>query len=165
MVFVEKQQRVYLYADKGIYEYDWRHQKSQFLLPSNGRSFDGMEADDKGNLYLTSPGRGLFVWNQKNGKMTQYQMDDKRPHGTICNNWIAQVRLDSKGRLWCATTYGVSCMDIKTGRFDIIGSQPLMVGNVCRATLEMPDGSIALATEKGLYRYDEKTKQIGRAHV
>mgnify|MGYP002769952746 FL=1 len=160
MVFVEKQQRVYLYADKGIYEYDWRHQKSQFLLPSNGRSFDGMEADDKGNLYLTSPGRGLFVWNQKNGKMTQYQMDDKRPHGTICNNWIAQVRLDSKGRLWCATTYGVSCMDIKTGRFDIIGSQPLMVGNVCRATLEMPDGSIALATEKGLYRYDEKTKQV-----
>lgn len=160
MVFVDKLQRVYLYADKGIYEYDWRHQKSQFLLPSNGRSYNGMVVDSEGNLYLTSPGYGLYVWHRKSGKMTQYQMDDKRPHGTVCNNWIVNVNLDSKGRLWCATTYGVSCMDIKTGRFDIIGSKPLLAGNVCRATLEMPDGGITIATEMGLCRYDDKTKQV-----
>lgn len=160
MVFTDRKQRVYLYASEGIFEYDWRLQTSRLLLPGNGRSYDGMVVDDEGNFYLTCPGYGLYVWHRKSGKMTQYQMEDKRPHGTVCNNWIANIRLDSKGRLWCATTYGVSCMDIKTGRFDIIGSQPLMLGNVCQSTIEMPDGGIAIATEKGLYRYDVKTKQV-----
>ena len=91
--------------------------------------------------------------------MTQYLMDDKRPHKTICNNWIADIRLDSRGRLWCATSNGVSCMDTKTGYFDIILSRPLLEGKSCYSTLELSDGKIAIATEMGLYLYDRKKQQ------
>lgn len=91
--------------------------------------------------------------------MTQYLMDDKRPHKTICNNWISEIRLDSRGWLWCATTNGVSCMDTKTGYFDIILSRPLLEGKTCYSTLELSDGKIAIATEMGLYLYDRKNQQ------
>ena len=91
--------------------------------------------------------------------MTQYLMDDKRPHKTICNNWISEIRLDSRGWLWCATANGVSCMDTKTGYFDIILSRPLLEGKTCYSTLELSDGKIAIATEMGLYLYDRKKQQ------
>lgn len=118
-----------------------------------------MQVDAAGNIYFASPGNGLYVWNRKSGKMTQYLMDDKRPHKTICNNWISEIRLDSRGWLWCATTNGVSCMDTKTGYFDIILSRPLLEGKTCYSTLELSDGKIAIATEMGLYLYDRKKQQ------
>ena len=158
-VYSDFRKKVYVYASEGIYEYDWKHQTYQLLLPTNGLSFDGMQIDAAGNMYLTSQGNGLYVWNKKSGKMTQYLMDDRRPHKTICNNWIADIRLDSRERLWCATTNGVSCMDTKTGYFDVILSRPLLEGKTCYSTLELSDSKIAIATEMGLYLYDAKKQQ------
>ena len=158
-VYSDFRKNVYVYANGGIYEYDWKHQTYQLLLPASGLSLDGMLVDAAGNMYLTSQGNGLYVWNRKSGKITQYLMDDKRPHKTVCNNWIADIRLDSRGRLWCATTNGVSCMDTKTGYFDIILSRPLLEGKTCYSTLELSDGKIAIATEMGLYLYDRKKQQ------
>ena len=158
-VYSDIRKKVYVYGSEGIYEYDWKHQTYQLLLPASGLSLDGMQVDAAGNMYLTSQGNGLYVWNRKSGKMTQYLMDDRRPHKTICNNWIADIRLDSRGRLWCATTNGVSCMDTKTGYFDIILSRPLLEGKTCYSTLELSDSKIAIATEMGLYLYDAKKQQ------
>ena len=158
-VYSDIRKKVYVYASGGIYEYDWKHQTYQLLLPASGLSLDGMLVDAAGNIYFTSPGNGLYVWNRKSGKMTQYLMDDKRPHKTICNNWISEIRLDSRGWLWCATTNGVSCMDTKTGYFDVILSRPLLEGKTCYSTLELSDGKIAIATEMGLYLYDRKKQQ------
>ena len=158
-VYSDFRKKVYVYASEGIYEYDWKHQTYQLLLPTNGLSLDGMLVDAAGNMYLTSQGNGLYVWNRKSGKMTQYLMDDRRPHKTICNNWITDIRLDSRGRLWCATTNGVSCMDTKTGYFDVILSRPLLEGKTCYSTLELSDSKIAIATEMGLYLYDSKKQQ------
>ncbi len=158
-VYSDFRKNVYVYANGGIYEYDWKHQTYQLLLPASGLSLDGMLVDAAGNMYLTSQGNGLYVWNRKSGKMTQYLMDDRRPHKTICNNWITDIRLDSRGRLWCATTNGVSCMDTKTGYFDIILSRPLLEGKTCYSTLELSDSKIAIATEMGLYLYDSKKRQ------
>lgn len=158
-VYSDFRKNVYVYGRDGIYEYDWKHQTYRLLLPANGLSLDGMQVDAAGNIYFTSQGNGLYVWNRKSGKMTQYLMDDKRPHKTICNNWIADIRLDSRGRLWCATSNGVSCMDTKTGYFDIILSRPLLEGKSCYSTLELSDGKIAIATEMGLYLYDRKKQQ------
>lgn len=158
-VYSDFRKKVYVYASEGIYEYDWKHQTYQLLLPTNGLSLDGMLVDAAGNMYLTSQGNGLYVWNRKSGKMTQYLMDDRRPHKTICNNWISDIRLDFRGRLWCATTNGVSCMDTKTGYFDVILSRPLLEGKTCYSTLELSDSKIAIATEMGLYLYDAKKRQ------
>lgn len=158
-VYSDFRKNVYVYANGGIYEYDWKHQTYQLLLPASGLSLDGMLVDAAGNMFLTSQGNGLYVWNRKSGKMTQYLMDDRRPHKTVCNNWITDIRLDSRGRLWCATTNGVSCMDTKTGYFDIILSRPLLEGKTCYSTLELSDGKIAIATEMGLYLYDRKKQQ------
>ena len=158
-VYSDFRKNVYVYGRDGIYEYDWKHQTYRLLLPANGLSPDGMLVDAAGNIYLTSQGNGLYVWNRRSGKMTQYLMDDKRPHKTICNNWIADIRLDSRGRLWCATSNGVSCMDTKTGYFDIILSRPLLEGKSCYSTLELSDGKIAIATEMGLYLYDVEKRQ------
>ena len=158
-VYSDFRKNVYVYGRDGIYEYDWKHQTYRLLLPSNGLSLDDMRVDAAGNIYFTSQGNGLYVWNRKSGKMTQYLMDDKRPHKTICNNWISDIRLDSRGWLWCATTNGVSCMDTKTGYFDIILSRPLLEGKTCYCTLELSDGKIAIATEMGLYLYDRKKQQ------
>ena len=158
-VYSDFRKNVYVYGRDGIYEYDWKHQTYRLLLPSNGLSLDYMRVDAAGNIYFTSQGNGLYVWNRKSGKMTQYLMDDKRPHKTICNNWISEIRLDSRGWLWCATANGVSCMDTKTGYFDIILSRPLLEGKTCYSTLELSDSKIAIATEMGLYLYDRKKQQ------
>ena len=158
-VYSDFRKNVYVYGRDGIYEYDWKHQTYRLLLPANGLSLDYMRVDAAGNIYFTSQGNGLYVWNRKSGKMTQYLMDDKRPHKTICNNWISEIRLDSRGWLWCATANGVSCMDTKTGYFDIILSRPLLEGKSCYSTLELSDGKIAIATEMGLYLYDRKKQQ------
>ena len=158
-VYSDFRKNVYVYGRDGIYEYDWMHQTYRLLLPANGLSLDDMRVDAAGNIYFTSQGNGLYVWNRKSGKMTQYLMDDKRPHKTICNNWISEIRLDSRGWLWCATANGVSCMDTKTGYFDIILSRPLLEGKSCYSTLELSDGKIAIATEMGLYLYDRKKQQ------
>ena len=158
-VYSDFRKKVYVYGRDGIYEYDWMHQTYRLLLPSNGLSLDDMQVDAAGDIYFTSQGNGLYVWDRKSGKMTQYLMDDKRPHKTICNNWISEIRLDSRGWLWCATANGVSCMDTKTGYFDIILSRPLLEGKSCYSTLELSDSRIAIATEMGLYLYDRKKQQ------
>lgn len=156
----DKQQRTYLYAQEGIFEYHLSSQSYQLILPSNGMSFDGIEFDDQGLFYLKSSGNGLYIWNPKTKKFKQYLMDDKHPHGTICNNWITHLRLDAKGYLWCSTTNGVSCMDTKTGRFDTMLSGTLLQGRDCQYTLGLKDGNVAIATEVGLYLYHPKSRKL-----
>ena len=160
LLAMDKQQRIYLYARGGIFEYNLSRQSFQLVLPSGGKSFDGMEFDRQGLVYLKSSGNGLYIWNPKTKKFKQYSMDDKRPHGTICNNWITHFRIDENGYLWCASTNGISCMDTKTGRFDTMLSGTLLRGRDCQYTLGLKDGNVAIATEVGLYLYHPKTRKL-----
>ena len=160
LLSLDMDKNIYVYAKDGIYAYDLASQGYHMALPTMGMSFDGMVFDHRGYCYLKSSGNGLFVYNSKTKKFSQYMMDEKRPHGTVCNNWITNLRLDSKGLLWCATAYGVSCLDTKTWRFDTAIPHTLLKGKVCLSTLEMKDGNVAIATEMGLYLYHPKTRKL-----
>ena len=62
-VYSDFRKNVYVYGRDGIYEYDWKHQTYRLLLPANGLSLDDMRVDAAGNIYFTSQGNGLYVWN------------------------------------------------------------------------------------------------------
>ena len=151
---------IYVYAKDGIYAYDLASQSYHMALPTKGMSFDGIVFDNRGYSYLKSSGYGLYICNSKTKKFSQYMMDENRPHGTVCNNWITNLRLDAKGHLWCATVYGVSCLDTKTWRWDNVIPHTLLEGKVCLSTIEMKDGNVAIATEMGLYLYHPKTHKL-----
>lgn len=160
LLALDQQKNIYVYANNGIYAYDLSSQSFHLMLRTEGKSFDGIVFDNRGYYYMKSAGNGLYVYNSKTQKYAQYMMDEKRPYGTVCNNWITDMRLDSKGLLWCATVYGVSCLDTKTMRFDTAIPHTLLKGKVCLSTIEMKDGNVAIATEMGLYLYHPKTRKL-----
>lgn len=160
LLSLDSDKNIYVNAQGGIYAYNLSNQSWHLVISGKGKSFDGMVFDDRGYCYMKSAGNGLYIYNAKTKTFRQYMMDEKRPHGTVCNNWISNLRLDSKGLLWCATVYGVSCLDTKTWRFDTAIPHTLLEGKVCLSTLELKDGNVAIATEMGLYLYDVKARKV-----
>ena len=113
-----------------------------------------MVDDGQGTLYISTYSRGFCAYNTETRSMKNFlSTDAPTDKGSLVNNWVLDMMLDSKKRLWLATSAGVSCYDTASGSFRTLGSDYLMEGMICFSLCETRQGDILIGTDQGLYRY------------
>ncbi len=82
------------------------------------------------DLWIGTLGNGLKRLNLITGQMKEYKTNNSDPNDKNCinNDFILQMELDQEGRyLFVGTTTGLSCLDIKKGRWDnVMGTNRLL---------------------------------------
>ena len=126
------------------------------------RSFDcdavkSMADDGHGTLFISTEGKGLCVLHTETGATEQYDnYQSKRPGGYICNNWVQSMCYDHSGLLWLGTSWGLSCFNPRTKRFDTFKWHNQLAGVACYSVAEYGKGNIVVGTDDGLYLFVRK---------
>lgn len=170
LIFRSGNGQYWLTTENTLYRYQPETGAAQEELTLKGRGLNCVAEDQRGRLYISAFGMGLYIYDpqQKTGErmsMTQTQ----RPGGHLCNDWIKALAIDHRGLLWIATTSGVSVLNTETGEFGVQGGQAtphtpeetvLLDGVQCYALCEIAGGDMLIGTERGLYRYHQKEKKV-----
>lgn len=150
---------------KGVAKLNVKSNSCEFIPElMNERVFAITEDFDR-NLYFSSYGRGLFVYNKDTKQLTQYKSPEENTSSQNQqehpSNWINALYHDSKGLIWVGHFKGVTCFNPKTEKFThLTASNNILRGCIGYAITEDHAGNIWAGTSNGLYKIDRKTKEI-----
>ncbi len=112
--------------------------------------------DSKGKLWFGSRG-GLTRFNPVNEQFTQFRGIGSNK--TLTNDTITHLYEDSHNRLWIGTLNGINCIDIaKLSTINIKNSKN--VSSRINGILQVNSNKILIATDIGLYSYNQESNQI-----
>ena len=141
-------------TDNILYAYDpqtGRYQQHVSLV--SDRVNDMTDIGD-GLLYISTFSRGFCIYNTENHSLRNYLATQEDPvKGHLCNNWIMAMMPDREGRIWMATSSGVSCFVPQMASFRPYGWESLLEGMICFSLCETRQGDILIGTDQGLFRY------------
>ncbi len=110
--------------------------------------------DRRGLIWVATQSEGLFSYNPRSRRWTNYICDPKDSRSIGHLNLISLAE-DSKGNIWVATEGGgVSVYDHVTDDFQTYTTQDGLPNNVVYKVLEDNDGKIWLTTNNGLAMFD-----------
>lgn len=107
--------------------------------------------DGRQHLYIGQFGRGLSVIDLKIGRLTNFNTHNSfaggRASGGLPSDYVRDVFIDSKKRVWIGTNNGVALFNLASRTFTQIAA-PLAGENIHDIT-ELKDGSIAVSADLG----------------
>lgn len=152
---------------KGVAKLNVKGNSCEFIPElMNERVFAITEDFDR-NLYFSSYGGGLFVYNKDTKQLTQYKSPEENTSSQNQqeqpSNWINALYHDSKGLIWVGHFKGVTYFNPKTEKFThLTTSNNILRGCIGHAITEDHAGNIWVGTSNGLYKIDRKAKEIKR---
>ncbi len=160
-IFRDQQKHYWVGTDDALYTYDPTTGRSQRQLTFDCDKFNDMTCDDAGNIYISTYSKGLCVFNPQSGQLRNFRSADRDSlRGHICNDWILDMIPDQKGRIWLATSDGVSCYDPKTDSFLSEGWLQMLTHVKCNSLCATSRGEILIGTDQGLYVYNFKEPEL-----
>ena len=155
-IFRDKQKRYWVGTDDALYSYDPSTGRSQRQVSFDCDKFNNMTCDDAGNIYISTYSKGFCIYNPQTGQLRNFRSADRDSlRGHICNDWVLAMMPDHKGRIWLATSDGVSCYDPKTDSFLTEGWLQLLTHVKCNSLCATSRGEMLIGTDQGLYVYNE----------
>ena len=155
-IFRDKQKRYWVGTDDALYAYDPTTGRSQRKVTFDCDKFNDMTSDDAGNIYISTYSKGFCIYNPQTGQLRNFRSADRDSlRGHICNDWVLAMMPDHKGRIWLATSDGISCYDPKTDSFFSEGWLQMLTGVKCNSLCATSRGEILIGTDQGLYVYKE----------
>ncbi|GAO28240.1 sensor histidine kinase [Geofilum rubicundum JCM 15548] len=118
--------------------------------------------DSLGNLWLGLHGGGVDHFDQTTGMFTNYN----EKNAGLTSDWVHDVLIDSRGRLWAGTAYGLNHLDPGSTRFDHymaqFGREGALQGNQIICLFEDSQNRLWIGTNNGLYLYDDSSDSFVR---
>lgn len=159
-IYKDKGGSFWLSSENGLYAYDPYSGAYTLKAKFDGYDINCMTDDGNGRLYICNYGKGLCVYDMQTGKQSAFSMTDRRRNGTICNNWIKALYIDSRGLLWIGSSNGLSCMDTRNNNFNALWQGDMMRDMQSLSFRETRNGDILIGTNNGLYIYGRETKKF-----
>lgn len=159
-VYKDKNGGFWLCTENALYSYNPYKGAYELKHKYGGYDINCMTDDGKGRLYICDYGKSLCIYDTHTGRQTAFSMTDRRRLGTICNNWIKALFIDSHGLLWIGSSNGVSCMDTRNFNFHVLGSGKILPGLQSLSFCETRGGDVLIGTNNGLWTYVRKTGKI-----
>ena len=155
-IFRDRQKRYWVGTDDALYTYDPTTGRGQKQVTFDCDKFNDMTSDDTGNIYISTYSKGFCIYNPQTGQLRSFRSADRDSlRGHICNDWVLAMMPDRKGRIWLATSDGVSCYDPKTDSFLSEGWLQMLTHVKCNSLCATSRGEILIGTDEGLYVYKE----------
>ncbi|MBR5687016.1 MAG: response regulator [Prevotella sp.] len=159
-IYLDKNGRYWVGSENVLYSYNPVTGAAQTRLKLNGWGINCMTDDGEGVLYICDYGKGLCSFDTATGKTTQWSMYQKDAvKGSLCNDWVKALLLDSRGMLWIATVNGLCVMNPADGNFKSFGWEVQLPGVQCFSLCEY-NGEVLIGTDSGLYQYQRNQNKV-----
>lgn len=135
-------------TDDALYAYDPLTGRSEKIATFDCDKINAIADNGKGNLYLSTFSKGFWKYDTHTKELKHFDSHDC----DLCNNWVMAMMIDRDGRLWIATSSGVSCYDPQTDQFQ----KAQLEGILCFSLCQTRKGNILVGTEQGLYQLATK---------
>lgn len=160
-VYCDGKGKQWLGCGKSLYSFDELSGGFRKLHDFDCDFVQTMVDDHRGNLYVSTFGKGVVMFNPATGLQHHYSMflkDDKK--GFLCNDWVFSIYADSKGLVWIATSSGTSCYDPVKDTFRKYGWHNILEGYACLLVSEDAEGHILIGTDCGMFSFDKHTNKV-----
>ena len=153
-IFRDKQKHYWVGTGDALYAYDPATGRSQKQVTFDCDKFNDMTSDDTGNIFISTYSRGFCIYNPKTGELRNFRSADRDSlRGHICNDWVLAMMPDQRGRIWLATSDGLSCYDPQADSFLSQGWLQQLTHVKCNSLCATSRGEILIGTDEGLYVY------------
>lgn len=161
-IYRDHQGNFWIGTDNSLYRYYPEKQAWTLERKLYGLMLNDITDDGHGTLYISTFSHGFCSYNTKTKEVRRYSMLDKdNGRGTLCNDWINKMFVDSSGMLWIGTSAGISCFSPKEQRFNHYGyGKGIITEKVGISFCENFDGNILIGTDAGLYLFDKKRGSV-----
>ena len=157
----DRQGRYWVGTDKALYSYNPITGTYKQVAEYDCDKFNVLTDDGKGKIYISTFSRGFCTYDVATGQLVNYNSYQKNSEkGQLCNNWIQAILPDSKGRVWLATSTGVSCFEPSTGSFKSLGWLQILDDTMCYSLCETNDGDILIGTGQGLFVFRGRSNRV-----
>lgn len=121
----------------------------------------GIIEDKKGTIWIGTNGGGLYKLNERTGRFKVFRNSE---YQGLINDHITKLFIDSHGKLWVPTFFGLSCMDIDTETFASFGAGSGLSNLSVYSVAEDDQGTIWGGTQNGLNRYNREKNVFERIY-
>lgn len=142
--------------------YDGKTMKTFQMMPENSVGFIDMERyhivrDDRGLVWITTYGNGLFVYNTTTGTMQHFTAGNDT-NSPIVSNYLQAILKDRSGGIWVSSEYGglSRLFVMNEGITRIFPESPSRMdrSNTIRMVYRAENGDIKIGTRAGgVYTY------------
>lgn len=172
-LFIDNNDRVWLgYYNSGIAVSDHLFDKFQDIksLPNNKNSLKipsvtGIVKDKTGNLWISTDGGGIDVYNPKTSKIIHINKNENSVYSGLDSDYIVGLFLDSQNNLW-AGSWDNGIFLLKNGskkfiNYNKTNTSNKFNSNTIRSFSEDSNGIIWMATFfEGIHSYNPKTTKF-----
>lgn len=172
-LFIDKDNRIWMgYYNSGVAVSDNLYDKFKDIenIPGNlGTltipSVTGIVKDNSDNLWISTDGGGIDVYNLKNSEITHINKNSNSIYSGLNSNYIVSLFLDSKDNLW-AGSWGDGIFLLEKGSKKFINFKDQNTSkesntNIIRSFSEDSKGTIWIANFfEGLHSYNPNTKKF-----
>ena len=161
-LLIDSKGRLWVCTINGLNLYDSENDKfikvaSEYL---ENKDLQDIDEDNQGNIWVSTR-EGLYRYNPDDGTVKEF-LSDENDKNTINENNIFSIYYSEK-KLWIGTkTGGLNIMDLEDYSIKVYTHDPnnpnSIPSNFIRDILRDRDGTIWLATDQGLARFNEKNE-------
>ena len=161
-LLIDSKGRLWVCTINGLNLYDSENDKfikvaSEYL---ENKGLQDIDEDNQGNIWVSTR-EGLYRYNPDDGTVKEF-LSDENDKNTINENNIFSIYYSEK-KLWIGTkTGGLNIMDLEDYSIKVYTHDPnnpnSIPSNFIRDILRDRDGTIWLATDQGLARFNEKNE-------
>jgi len=147
-IHIDSNGKLWVATMEGLNLYDYQQDNFTRIGKTGAITID-IDEDKQGNLWLSTLGEGLWLYNQKSGKLKQYSHTDN-DSTTLPHNEVNCSHVDGSGKLWIATLGGLCTYDAKHDCFQRVNLDTK--SNSVMSIVE-DNGALWLATNHGILKY------------
>lgn len=114
-LFSDSKNRIWIGTDHGLYRWDPGTTEPKRILETG--TFSSLHEDTKGNIWIGSWQKGLFLYQNKVVK--QFVHEFSNPN-SLSSNFVRCIQEDDAGNFWIGTYNGLNKLDAKSERIERI---------------------------------------------
>lgn len=164
-IIQDRQNRLWLAGDGGLFLYDEKNNSAKLYTdaaPGAVNNFFTLFEDNAGQLWVSSWGDGIKLFEPASGRFTSYRFNTEKNSQDIQNYAAAIIQPTSKPELWVSAVdpqAGISVFNTLTRTFTrslrhITNDPTSPASNASICIFKDKSGIIWYASEKGLDKYD-----------
>ena len=115
--------------------------------------------DSRGQLWIGTNGGGLSCMNPDSGYFRNYSINE---YEDLLSDYIVKVFIDKNEKLWIGTYFGLTSLDLHTGKFRNYSNDTAIYNSTIYAINEDDKGQLWIGTSFGLMLYDSRNDAFTR---
>jgi signal transduction histidine kinase/ligand-binding sensor domain-containing protein/AraC-like DNA-binding protein len=158
-IYESKNGKIFIGSEFYIFEINKETHTASLLHRNTTRIYNiGEDVNDV--LCFGTMAGGLIFYDADSKAVIKHFMPDEKDPFSIGDNTVTNIYLDSRERLWVATTLGLNKYDRENGKFICYNKEKGLAENIILKIIEDNSGNLWLGSASGISKFNPETETI-----